>query len=62
MAKDYEKIAREVIAGVGGADNITDVMHCVTRLRFFLKDEAKADTPAVEQISGVLGVIVQGGK
>lgn len=62
MAKDYEKIAREVIAGVGGADNITDVMHCVTRLRFFLKDEAKADTPAVEQISGVLGVIVQGGQ
>ena len=62
MAKDYQKLAREVIAGVGGEDNVVDVMHCVTRLRFFLKDESKADTPAVEQTAGVLGVVKQGGQ
>ncbi len=62
MAKDYQQIAREVIAGVGGKDNIVDVMHCVTRLRFFLKDREKADTSAVEGVKGVLSVVEQGGQ
>lgn len=62
MAKDYQQLARDIIAGVGGEGNIVDVMHCVTRLRFFLKEDAQADTQAVEQIKGVLGVVVQGGQ
>ena len=62
MATDYGKLADAVIEAVGGKDNIVDVIHCVTRLRFFLKDESKANTPEVESIKGVLGVVSQGGQ
>lgn len=36
------ELARKIVAGVGGADNIVSLMHCATRLRFKLKDESKA--------------------
>ncbi|WP_251287880.1 PTS transporter subunit EIIB, partial [Escherichia coli] len=36
------ELARKIVAGVGGADNIVSLMHCPTRLRFKLKDESKA--------------------
>lgn len=62
MATDFGALADSVISAVGGKENIVDVMHCVTRLRFFLKDEAAADTDAAEQIPGVLGVVSQGGQ
>ena len=35
------ELARTIVAGVGGADNIVSLMHCATRLRFKLKDESK---------------------
>lgn len=44
MAKDYTELAKDIVAHVGGKDNITKLVHCVTRLRFSLKDESKADT------------------
>ena len=40
--KDYKKLVQSVIAGVGGADNINDCIHCATRLRFSLKDESSS--------------------
>ncbi|WP_099469746.1 PTS transporter subunit EIIC [Konateibacter massiliensis] len=58
----YEKMIQEVIAGVGGAENITSVYHCVTRLRFHLKDEGKANDDAIKNIEGVLSVIKAGGQ
>ena len=42
MAKDYQALAASVIEKVGGKDNITSVTHCVTRLRFVLKDVSHA--------------------
>ena len=60
--KDYHALAEAAVAGVGGKDNITFVMHCATRLRFQLRDDAKADVEALKAIPGVISVIVQNGQ
>lgn len=57
MAKDYQALAASVIDEVGGKDNIVSVTHCVTRLRFVLKDESKADDASVKKIAGVIDVV-----
>ena len=57
MAKDYKALAASVIDEVGGKDNIVSVTHCVTRLRFVLKDESKADDASVKKIAGVIDVV-----
>lgn len=62
MATDYKELASAVVTAVGGKENIVDVIHCVTRLRFFLKDEQVPNTAEVEAIPGVLGVANQGGQ
>ena len=59
--KDYKKLVQSVIAGVGGADNINDCIHCATRLRFSLKDESKFDQAALKAVDGVLGTLVSSG-
>jgi PTS system beta-glucosides-specific IIC component len=57
MADDKNAaIAAAVLQGVGGKENVTRVVHCMTRLRFTLKDTTKADTDAIEKTPGVLGV------
>ncbi|HEY0222278.1 PTS transporter subunit EIIC [Lactovum miscens] len=48
---DYSKLATEIIAGVGGADNVTTVIHCITRLRFTLVDKDKADGESLSKLS-----------
>lgn len=62
MAKDYNKIAREIIDNIGDKDNVEGVVHCMTRLRFNLKDTRKANTEAISKIDGVTGVVKQGGQ
>lgn len=58
----YERLVNQIVAGVGGADNVSDVITCVTRLRFKLKDESIADTAGLKQLDGVLEVIQSGGQ
>ena len=48
--------ARNIVEGVGGAGNVRKVIHCITRLRFYLKDEALADDSAVIDIDEVIDV------
>lgn len=55
MSDNYEKIAKEVIEAVGGADNIISAAHCATRLRLILKDRQKVDDKVVEEIDKVKG-------
>lgn len=55
MAKKYEELAEQVVALVGGKNNISFLTHCVTRLRFNLKDRALADLDGIKNIPGVLG-------
>lgn len=50
MAKNYAALARSVIAALGGVDNISAVTHCMTRLRFVIKDDALIDSPTLKTI------------
>ncbi|SFH64349.1 PTS transporter subunit EIIC [Pisciglobus halotolerans] len=62
LQKDYTHLAKQIIQYVGGEENIKKVIHCVTRLRFYLKDEAKAQDETIENLDGVMGVISAGGQ
>ena len=58
----FEQIAKEVLENVGGKENVAHVTHCVTRLRFNLKDESKANVDKIKKIKGVMGNVNQGGQ
>lgn len=58
----FEQIAKEVLENVGGEENVAHVTHCVTRLRFNLKDESKANVDKIKKIKGVVGNVSQGGQ
>lgn len=58
----YEKMNQEILAAIGGEENIQSVVHCATRLRFVLKDESKADDKKAEAIDGILQVVKKGGQ
>ena len=60
MSKNYAALAQQIIAAIGGADNVAAVTHCMTRLRFVVKDKTRIDTPALKAIDGVLGVVHSG--
>lgn len=65
MAKkklDYSIVARNIIEKVGGKDNVNSVRHCITRVRFRLKDESLADDNVVKNIEGVVSVVHGGGE
>lgn len=54
--KDYSQLAKAIVAGVGGKENIDSLIHCITRLRFYLKDESKAQTETIKALDGVINV------
>jgi len=56
---DYQNIARQIIARIG-QDNILSLFHCITRLRFLLKDNDKVDRARLEALDGVIGVNISG--
>ncbi|AET57031.1 PTS system beta-glucosides-specific iiABC component [Paenibacillus terrae HPL-003] len=58
--KNYDELADQVLANIGGKDNISYSTHCVTRLRFNLKDQSLANEEEIEKISGVIGAQWQG--
>ena len=59
---DYESVAKKILQRVGGAENVTGLVHCMTRLRFNLKDESIVDDEAVKKTKGVMGVMKKGGQ
>ena len=62
MPSKYDGLARIIIQNVGGKSNINSVAHCVTRLRFKLKDESKANKDVLESTDGVIKVMQSGGQ
>lgn len=62
MASKYDGLARIIVQNVGGRDNIVGLAHCVTRLRFKLKDESKANTDILKETDGIVTVIQSGGQ
>lgn len=62
MASKYDGLARIIIQNVGGKQNISSITHCVTRLRFKLKDESKAQTEILKDTDGIVTVMKSGGQ
>lgn len=62
MLNKYDGLARIIVNNVGGKGNIANLTHCVTRLRFQLKDESKANTEMLKSTDGVVTVIQSGGQ
>ncbi|MEK3643957.1 beta-glucoside-specific PTS transporter subunit IIABC [Aeribacillus sp. FSL M8-0235] len=58
----YEQLAKDIIENVGGKENVISVVHCITRLRFQLKDEGKANTEVLKNMDGVVTVMKSGGQ
>lgn len=58
----YEALAKDIVANVGGKENVISVINCVTRLRFKLRDEKKANTDVLKKMDGVVTVMQSGGQ
>ena len=59
---NYENLAKSILEKVGGEQNVSNLTHCATRLRFNLKDNTKANTDAMKALNGVMGVVEKGGQ
>lgn len=57
-----QRVADEILKHIGGSNNVKNLTHCMTRLRFVLKDDSKADDDAIKNIDGVMGLRKQGGQ
>lgn len=60
--KDYTGLAKTIISDVGGPQNIDNLIHCITRLRFYLKDESAAKDQDLKATAGVIDVIKASGQ
>lgn len=58
----YEELAKNIVKEVGGKENINSLTNCITRLRFKLKDESKANTDVLKNMDGVVTVMQVGGQ
>lgn len=58
----YRKLAEDIVKNVGGNENISSVTHCITRLRFRLKDESKAHDDVLKNMDGVVTVMHSAGQ
>ena len=54
-----KELAKQIVSFLGGCDNITTALHCVTRLRFNLKNNELADMKAIEDLEGVIGTQIK---
>ena len=58
----YAQLAKDIVQNVGGKENIRSLTHCITRLRFQLADEAKANDEVLKKMDGVVTVMKSGGQ
>jgi PTS system beta-glucosides-specific IIC component len=58
----YHELASKIVENVGGKENINSLTHCITRLRFKLKDEGKANDEILKNMDGVVTVMKSGGQ
>lgn len=59
---DYSQTAAGILKSAGGEENVQSLVHCATRLRFVLKDDAKADAAAMKAVPGVITTAQSGGQ
>lgn len=58
----YEALAKIIVKQVGGKENVNSLTNCITRLRFKLKDESKANTDVLKNTDGIVTVMQAGGQ
>lgn len=58
----YQALAKEIVKNVGGKENVAGLVHCITRLRFTLKDEKIAKDDILKNMDGVVTVMKSGGQ
>lgn len=58
----YQALAKEIVENVGGKENVSGLVHCITRLRFSLKDESIAKDDVLKKMDGVVTVMKSGGQ
>ena len=59
---DYKLVAEKILERVGGKNNVEELVHCMTRLRFTLKDESIVDDDLVKKTKGVMGIMKKSGQ
>lgn len=59
---DYTSVAKQILAHIGGAENIINLGNCATRLRINLKDNSKVEIDELKQIKGVVGAVLNPGQ
>lgn len=59
---DFNKVANDILKGIGGKENISVLEHCATRLRIVVKDNSKVDVEALKGIKGIGGYFFQSGQ
>ena len=59
---EFNHLAEAILENVGGKENISNMTHCMTRLRFNLKDQSKVNEDKLKATTGVLGVVQSGGQ
>lgn len=58
----YQNLAKDIVKNVGGKENINGLTHCITRLRFKLKDESKANDDVIKNMDGVVTLVKSAGQ
>lgn len=58
----YESLAKEIVKNIGGKENVASLSHCITRLRFKLKDESIAHDDILKNMDGIVTVMKSGGQ
>lgn len=53
----YSDLSKDIIENIGGEENVKNLRHCTTRLRFHLKNENKANDEAIKNLDGVVSVV-----
>ena len=59
---DYKPLVKKIIENIGGKENVISVIHCITRLRFTLKDDSIANDVKIKELDGVMGVVRSNGQ
>lgn len=58
----YNELAKFIVEHIGGKENVISLTHCITRLRFKLKEESKADTELLKNSEGIVTVMQSAGQ
>lgn len=59
---NYHQMAQEIIKNIGGKENVSGLIHCITRVRFYLKNDKLTNDSAIRNIDGVINIARAGGQ